>query len=76
MRQRSIYISPWRIDLTVREGVEPPTRLPRLARTAAAALDVAAAPSPASIGLILSDDHELAQLNVEHMATDGPTDVL
>jgi probable rRNA maturation factor len=40
------------------------------------ALTAAKAPSPASIGLILSDDDELAQLNAEHMGHDGPTDVL
>jgi probable rRNA maturation factor len=47
-----------------------------LVRAIAAALDAAVAPSPASIGLILSDDTELAALNVEHMGHDGPTDVL
>jgi hypothetical protein len=31
---------------------------------------------PASIGLILADDPELASLNVRHMGKDGPTDVL
>jgi probable rRNA maturation factor len=76
VRQRAIYLSPWRIDLTVREGIDPPTRVSRLAGTAAVALEAAAAPSPASIGLILSDDDELAQLNAEHMGGDGPTDVL
>ena len=47
-----------------------------LARAIAAALDAAGAPSPASIGLILSDDAELAALNADHMGHDGPTDVL
>ena len=32
--------------------------------------------APASIGLILADDAELAGLNAEHMGKDGPTDVL
>lgn len=40
------------------------------------ALDAVAAPSPASVGLILSDDAELAELNASHMGVDGPTDVL
>jgi probable rRNA maturation factor len=40
------------------------------------ALDVAGAPRPASLGLILSDDTELAGLNEVHMGKDGPTDVL
>ena len=48
----------------------------RLARAIAAALVAAGAPNPASIGLVLSDDAELAELNHEHMATRGPTDVL
>jgi probable rRNA maturation factor len=47
-----------------------------LGRTVAAALDVAGAPRPASIGLVLADDAELAALNATHMGKDGPTDVL
>jgi probable rRNA maturation factor len=42
----------------------------------AGVLDVAGAPSPASIGLILADDVELARLNAAHMGKRGPTDVL
>jgi probable rRNA maturation factor len=34
------------------------------------------APAPASIGLIVTDDTELAALNAEHMGHAGPTDVL
>jgi probable rRNA maturation factor len=77
---RAIYIRPWRIDVTVRDGVTSPVSGAVLARAVAAALDVAAAtgraPSPASIGLILSDDAELADLNRDHMRKTGPTDVL
>ena len=73
---RSIYRRPWRIDVDVREGVVTPLGVAALARAVAAALDAANAPSPASIGLILSDDAELASLNATHMAKDGPTDVL
>jgi probable rRNA maturation factor len=40
------------------------------------AAEAAGAPSPASIGLILSDDAELAELNATHLGTSGPTDVL
>jgi probable rRNA maturation factor len=76
VRQRAIYLSPWRIDVTIRDGVDPMARLPRLARAMASALDAAGAPSPASIGLILSDDAELSELNEAHMGADGPTDVL
>ena len=76
MTPRSIYASPWRIDVTVRDGVELPIRVARLARAVAATLDAVDASSPASIGLILSDDAELAELNRVHMGADGPTDVL
>ena len=73
---RSHYLGPWRIDVEWRDGV--PRLLPAtaLARAAAAALDAAGAPGPASLGLILSDDAELAGLNAEHMGKHGPTDVL
>src|SRR3954462_3242313 len=64
---RGIYIGPWRVDLTVRDGVTSPVSAAALARSVAAALDAAVAagraPSPASIGLNLSDDAELAELN-------------
>ena len=76
MRERQVYVSPWRIDVTVREGVACPAPIARLARAIAVALDAAGAPSPASIGLILSDDRELTELNRVHMGADGPTDVL
>lgn len=53
-----------------------PVSVAALARVAAAALDAAMAPPPANLGLILSDDRELAALNAEHMGEQGPTDVL
>ncbi len=76
MPVRSVYLPPWRIDIAVREGAGK--LLPRiaLARAVRAALEAAGAPRPASVGLILSDDTELAELNARHMATAGPTDVL
>lgn len=73
---RSIYLAPWRIDVDVRDGVRVPVSGAALARTVAAALDAARAPAPASIGLILSDDAELATLNATHMGKASPTDVL
>ena len=73
---RAIYRPPWRIDLDVREGVRSPLSATVLARTVAAALEEGGAPAPASIGLILSDDAELAGLNATHLGKDGPTDVL
>ncbi len=73
---RALYLGPWRVDLTVRDGVALPVAGVALARAVADALLAADAPSPASIGLILSDDVELAELNVAHLGQSGPTDVL
>jgi probable rRNA maturation factor len=74
----SLYRSPWRIDTIVRDGVvrPMPIRLGRLATAIARALDAAGAPSPASVGLVLSDDAELESLNTTHLGHEGPTDVL
>jgi probable rRNA maturation factor len=73
---RSIYIGAWRVDVDVRDAVPRVLSATELARVAACALDAANAPAPASLGLILSDDVELAELNARHMGVDGPTDVL
>ena len=73
---RSVYAGRWRIDITIRPGVIRLVPFAVLARAIGAALAAAGAPSPASIGLILADDAELASLNVSHMGKDGPTDVL
>ncbi len=64
------------MDLLVRAGV--PRLLPEvaLARACAAALAAAGAPSPASVGLVLTGDEEIAELNAAHMGEPGPTDVL
>ena len=75
-RQRSIYLPPWRVDVTIRPGVERVVPIVLLARAMAAALEAGGAPRPASLGLILSDDRELAELNAEHLGGSGPTDVL
>jgi probable rRNA maturation factor len=74
--QRSIYLPPWRIDVTIRDGIDPLIYASRLARAISVALDAAEAPPPASIGLILTNDAELAELNRTHLGADGPTDVL
>jgi probable rRNA maturation factor len=73
---RSIYRSSWRIDLDVRDDVPRLLSGEGIARVVATALDAVSAPRPASIGVILSDDAELAQLNAAHMGHEGPTDVL
>lgn len=72
----AVYLPPWRVDVSTRAGVRSPVSRAELARVAARALTVAGAPSPASLALILSDDRELAALNVQHMGHEGPTDVL
>ena len=73
-----IYLAPWRIDPVVRDGVavRSSVAVTRLARAVAVALDAAGAPSPGAIGLILSNDAELAELNATHLGESGPTDVL
>lgn len=73
---RSVHLPPWRIDLTTRDGVPRVVSGAALARAMARALDAAGAPSPASLGLVLADDRELAALNAAHMGMAGPTDVL
>jgi probable rRNA maturation factor len=73
---RAVYLGPWRIDVTGREGVRSPVSVAALTRAVAATLSAVGAPAPASIGLVLSDDAELAGLNAQHMGKRGPTDVL
>ncbi|HYM84896.1 MAG TPA: rRNA maturation RNase YbeY [Candidatus Dormibacteraeota bacterium] len=75
---RAYYIRPWRIDVSVRPGVGEllPVGVAALVRAVAAALEAAGAPRPASIGLVLSEDRELSELDREHMGVEGPTDVL
>jgi len=72
----SVYVGPWRVDLEWREGIARLVSGAALARAVVEALEAAGAPSPASIGLILSHDEELAELNEAHMGKEGATDVL
>lgn len=73
---RSVYDGPWRVDVTVRSGVARLVPVSVLVRAVGRALAAAGAPGPASIGLVLSDDAELAELNAAFMGAIGPTDVL
>ncbi|HEY6013395.1 MAG TPA: rRNA maturation RNase YbeY [Candidatus Limnocylindrales bacterium] len=73
---RSIYLGPWRVDVTIRDGIAAPVPTAALARAMARAAEAAGAPRPASLGLILTDDAELASLNEAHLGKSGPTDVL
>lgn len=72
----SIYLPPFRIDVTIRPDVPHLASRNRVAAAVRAALEVAGAPGPASIGVVLSADGELAQLNAMHMGSSGATDVL
>lgn len=73
---RVVYVPPLRVDITVRENVPRIVPLARLARAVRAAAVAAGAPTPTSVGLILTDDAELARLNRRHLGKRGPTDVL
>jgi probable rRNA maturation factor len=75
-RSATLYLRPWRVDVDVRPGVPLLVPMAVLARTIRDALVAAGAPSPASIGLILSNDAELTELNESQMGHEGPTDVL
>ena len=75
-RRHSIYLPPWRVDVVTRDGVELRIPASSIARQVAVALDASSAPRPGSVTVVLTDDDELAELNVEHMGVAGPTDVL
>jgi probable rRNA maturation factor len=64
------------IEVTVREGIDPLLRAPELHRVLGRALEAAGAPGHAMVGLILTDDAEIAELNERHMGVSGATDVL
>jgi probable rRNA maturation factor len=70
------YLDGVRVDVTTRDGVDAPLPVAALVRAIAAALHAGAAPIPASVSLILTDDAEITDLNVQHMGHEGPTDVL
>lgn len=73
---RTVYRSPWRVDVVRRAGIKSPLPASELARLVGAALEAADAPEPGSVTVVLTDDAELAELNAEHMGVDGTTDVL
>jgi probable rRNA maturation factor len=73
---RSIYLPPWRIDVVARPGTTSPLAAAAIARVVSRALEAASAPEPGSVTVVLTDDEELADLNLEHMGHEGPTDVL
>jgi probable rRNA maturation factor len=64
------------IDVVIRDGVPDLLTSSECARVLDAALRAGGATPESTVTLTLSDDAELAALNVEHMGKDGPTDVL
>ena len=76
MQERTPERTHRHIEVTVRDGVDPLLRAPELHRILGRALEAAGAPAHAIVGLILSDDEELAALNQAHLGKEGPTDVL
>ncbi len=72
----SLYLPPFRVDVTIRPDVPHLLSRHRIAATVRSALEAAGAPGPASIGIVLSSDRELAELNGMHMGVAGATDVL
>ena len=75
-RTRIVYRPPWRVDVVQRAGIWSPLSASAIAAAVTGALDAAGAPSPGSVTVVLTDDPELAELNLEHMGIDGATDVL
>jgi len=75
-RARTHHLDGYRVDVTTRAGVQSLLPVTRLVRTLVAGLRAGSAPTPARIGLTLTNDVEITLLNEEHMGHEGPTDVL
>ncbi len=73
---RPFYLPPFRIDLEIRAGVPRALPAAALLRALRSALVAGGAPEPASLGLVLADDAELARLNRTFLGKQGATDVL
>jgi probable rRNA maturation factor len=73
---RRLYAGSFRVEIVRRPDVPRVLSDAAIARTVAAALRAGHAPERSSIGVVLSDDAELAELNQRHMGHEGPTDVL
>lgn len=74
--RRSIYAGPWRVDIVRRGGVVRLLPWAACARQVQRGLTASRAPEPGSVTVVLTDDEELAELNLEHMGHEGATDVL
>jgi probable rRNA maturation factor len=64
------------VDLEIRGGVPHVLPAAALARVLRSALVAGGAPEPATVGLVLADDPELARLNRTFLGKSGATDVL
>jgi probable rRNA maturation factor len=73
---RRFYLPPFRVDLEIRASVPGLVPAAALARLLRSALEAGGAPQPASVGLVLADDRELARLNRAFLKKPGATDVL
>jgi probable rRNA maturation factor len=73
---RRFYLPPFRLDLEIHTGVPGLAPAAALARLLRSTLEAGGAPEPASVGLVLSDDRELARLNRTFLGKPGATDVL
>jgi probable rRNA maturation factor len=73
---RRYYLPPFRVDLEIRVGVPRVLPAGALARILRSALVAGGAPEPATVGLVLADDPELARLNRTFLGKSGATDVL
>ncbi len=73
---RRFYLPPFRVDLEIRAGLPRLVPAAALARLLRSALQAGGAPEPASVGLVLADDRELARLNRTFLGKQGATDVL
>jgi probable rRNA maturation factor len=73
---RRFYLPPFRVDLEIRAGAPRVLPAAALARILRSALVAGGAPEPASVGLILVGDREIAALNRTFLGKSGATDVL
>jgi rRNA maturation RNase YbeY len=75
-RRRSIRAGGWRVDVVTRPRIPRVLASSAIARNVEQGLVACRAPTPGSVTVVLTDDEELAALNVEHLGHEGPTDVL
>lgn len=75
-RPRRFYAGDRRIEIVWRHNTGRLLADAEIARIAQRALEAGEAPTNSSLGIVLADDEELAELNLEYMGEAGPTDVL